>query len=85
MREQWLVMQRMAVSKNDHILSFGEVFKTSLPGTLSMYGLPSLCCTWPTVPKVRATPTNSNAHMLPVGSKVIEMHTSIHCEYAHLL
>ena len=30
MREQWLVMQRMAVSKNDHILSFGEVFKTSL-------------------------------------------------------
>ena len=27
MREQWLVKQRMAVLRNDHILSFGEVFK----------------------------------------------------------
>ena len=73
MREQWLVKQRMAVSRNGHILSFSGVLKT--PGTLSMCGLPSLCCTWLTTPKARATPTNSNAHMLPVGLKVIEKHT----------
>ena len=37
------------------------------------------------LPKVCATPTNSNAHVLPAGSKVIEMHVrGIHCEYIHL-
>jgi len=29
-REQWLVKQRMAVLRNNHILTFGKVFKTSL-------------------------------------------------------
>ena len=34
-REQWLVKQRMAVLRNNHILTFGKVFETSLtPGTL---------------------------------------------------
>ena len=34
----------------------------------------TVCCTWLTVPKAHATPTNSNAHVSPVSSKVIEMH-----------
>ena len=29
-REQWLAKQRMAVSRNNHILAFGEVFETLL-------------------------------------------------------
>ena len=33
----------------------------------------TLCCTWPTIPKACATPTNSNAHVSPVSSKVTEM------------
>ena len=70
-REQQLVKQRVAISRNDHILVFGEVFKTSVT-SMNFYNvcfaiLLALCCTWPTVPKALATPTNSNAHVLPVG------------------
>ena len=36
----------------------------------------TLCCKWPTVPKACATPTG-NAHVSPVGSKVIGMHSRI--------
>ena len=37
-REQRVVK---AVSRNDHILAFGEVFETLLAKTLSIYALPS--------------------------------------------
>ena len=63
--------------RNDHILAFGVVFETLLTSwnsfSVCFAILLMICCTWPTVPKALAMPTNSNAHMLPVGSKVIEM------------
>ena len=82
MREQWPAKQKMAVSRNDHILMFGEVFKTSLTSWNSFNVwfaiLLTLCYTWPTIPKPSATPTkyytNSNAHMWPVSSVVIEVY-----------
>ena len=45
------------------------------------------CCTWPTVTKALATPTNSNAHMSPVGSKVMRCthEAYIHYKYVHLV
>ena len=43
------------------------------------------CCTWPTVTKALATPTNSNAHVSPVGSKVMRCVRGIQCEYVHLV
>ena len=43
------------------------------------------CCTWPTVTKALAMPTNSNAHVLPVGSKVMRCSRGVHCEYVHLV
>ena len=71
------VKQRMAVSRNDHILVFGKVFKTSLTSwnSFNIYFaiLLTLCCTLLTVPKVRDMPINSNAQVSPVSSKVIEM------------
>ena len=72
MREQQLAKQRMTISKNDHILAFGEVFETSLTSWNSFIicfaTLLTLCCTWLTMSKVHAMPTNSNANMSPVGS-----------------
>ena len=52
----------------------------SLSGTLSvcfaiLLTLCHTCCIWPTVPKALATPTCSDAHMSPAGSKAIEIHT----------
>ena len=89
-REQWLVKQRMAVSRSDHILTFGEVFKTSLTSWNSFNVhfaiLLTLCCT--TILKAHATPTNSNAHVSPVGSKVIDMcvrHTLRICIPSHVI
>ena len=45
------------------------------------------CCTWLTVTKALATPTNSNVHMSPVGSKVMRCacEAYIHCKYVHLV
>ena len=96
MREQQLAKQRVAILRNDHILAFGEVFEISLTfwDSLKSFSicfaiLPTLChtycCTWPTVTKALATPTNSNAHVSPVGSKVIGCARGIHCEYIHLV
>ena len=81
--EQRLAKQSIAVSRNDH---FNEVFEPrSLPQTHSyMYSLPSftlptLCCTWPTVPKACATPTNSNVcirarHTLQIRTPSFKQH-----------
>ena len=93
--------ERAAASeaKNDrhmkwpYILTFGEVFKTSLtPGTLSTYALPSfshfVAHGRPSISKAHATPTNSNAHVSPVGSKVIDMcvrHTLRICIPSHVI
>ena len=42
----------------------------------------TLCCTWPTISKAHATPTNSNAR---VSSKVIEIRMwGIQCEFVYL-
>ena len=41
--------------------------------------------TWLTVTKALATPTNSNAHVSPVGSKVMRCMRGIHYEYIHLV
>ena len=82
MREQQLAKQRVAVSRNDYILTFGEVFETSLTFWDSMNSFSvrfailhtlchTYCCTWPTVTKALPMPTNSNAHVSPVGSKVM--------------
>ena len=92
-REQRLAKQRVAVSRNDHILAFGEVFETSLTFwnsfnvrfAILLTLCHTYCCTWPTVPKALATPTNSNAHVSPVGSKVMRCARGIHCEYVHLV
>ena len=68
-REQRLAKKRMAVSGNDHIRAFGEMFETSLTSwnsinvrfaillKLAILFKLALCCKWPTVPKARATPT----------------------------
>ena len=87
MREQQLAKQTMAVSRNYHILAFGEVFKPrSLPSNVPFVVFLTLCCTWPTFLKACAMLTNSNAQFSPVGSKVIEMRlTDIHCDYIHLI
>ena len=82
MREQQLAKQRVAISRNDYILTFGEVFETSLTFWDSMNSFSvrfailltlchTYCCTWPTVTKALPMPTNSNAHVSPVGSKVM--------------
>ena len=89
-REQRLAKQRMAVSINDHILAFGEVFEPrSLPSNsfnVRFAVFLTLRYTWPTFPKACATPTNSNTHVSPVGSKVIDMRArGIHCKYVHLV
>ena len=61
--------KHVAVLRNDHILAFGEVFVTSLTSSNSfnvrfaILTLLTLCCTWPTVSKTCAMPTNSNAHV----------------------
>ena len=67
----------LAILRNDHILMFGEVFETvftfwnsfnmcfTILLTLSLHMVDRL--------KACAMPTNSNAHVSPVGSKVIEM------------
>ena len=73
-REQRLAKQRVAVSRNDHILAFGEVFETTLTfwDSLNSFSVRfailltlchTYCCTWLTVTKVLATPTNSNARV----------------------
>ena len=54
-RAAQLVKQRTVTSRNDHILTFCEVFESHLlSGTLSTYVrftiLLTLCCTWPTIP-----------------------------------
>ena len=76
--EHQLANQRMDVLKNDHILGFSEMLKTSLTSWNSFNVcfaiLLTLGCTWPTVPKAYAMPTNSNAQMSPVSSKVNKMH-----------
>ena len=84
-REQRLAKQRMVVSRNNHILAFGEVFESrSFPSnSLNVcFGVfLTLHYTWPC-----AMPTNSNVHVSPVGSKIIEMRVrGIHCEYIHLV
>ena len=64
---------RLAVLRNDHILVFGEVFQTLLTSWNSFnVCFVIFCCTWLSIPKAHATPTNSNVRVLPVGSKVIE-------------
>ena len=91
MREQRLVKPRVAVLRNDHILAFGEVLETSLTFWDSMNSFSvrfailltlchTYCCTWPTVTKALPMPTNSNAHVSPVGSKVMRCTRGIHCE-----
>ena len=89
-REQQLVKQGVAVTRNVHNLAFGKVFETSLTfwGSMNYFSVRfailltlghTYCCTWPT-----ATPTNSNAHVSPVGSKVTRCARGIHCENVHL-
>ena len=92
-REQRLEKQRVAVSRNDHILVFSEVFKPSLTFWKSFSARFAIlltlchtyCCTWLTVTKALATSTNSNAHVSPVGSKVMRCTQGIHCEYVPLV
>ena len=48
----------------------------------------TLCCTQLTILKAHATPTNSNAHVSPVSSKVIVMHlrhTAPICTPSHVI
>ena len=75
--EHQLANQRMDVLKNDHILGFSEMLKTSLTSwdsfNVCFAILLTLGCIWPTVPKAYAMPTNSNAQMSPVSSKVNKM------------
>ena len=86
----------MAVSRNDYVLTFGEVFETSFTfwDSINSFSVHfailltlchTYCCTWPTITKAFATPTNVNAHMLPVSSKVMRCVQGIHCEYIHLV
>ena len=75
-REQWLEKQRMVISRNNRILVFGEVFKTSLTSwnsfNIRFAILLTLCCTWR--PSQKHVPRLlTNAHVQPAGSKVIEM------------
>ena len=95
-REQRLAKQRVTILRNDHILAFGEVFETSLTFCDSVNSFSvcfailltlchTYCCTWLTVTKALATPTKINAHVLPVGSKVIRCMQGIHSEYIHLV
>ena len=59
----------MAVLRNDHILTFSEVFEilftssNSLNLSCAVLTLLTLCCTWQTIPKADATLTNSNAYV----------------------
>ena len=59
----------MAVLRNDHILTFSEVFEilftssNSLNLSCAVLTLLTLCCTWQTIPKAHATLTNSNAYV----------------------
>ena len=57
--EHQLANQRMDVLKNDHILGFSEMLKTSLTSWNSFNVcfaiLFTLGCTWPTIPKAYAT------------------------------
>ena len=84
--------QRVAISRNDHILVFGEVFETSLTFwnsfnirfAILLTLCHTYCYTWPTVTKALAMPTNSNAHVSP-GSKVMRCTRGIHCKYIHLV
>ena len=75
-----------AVTRNDYILMFGEVFETSATKTLPTYALPSfshfIAHGWSS--QFKHVPSNSNAHMAPVSSKVIEMQRGIHGEYIHV-
>ena len=88
-REQWLAKQRMAVSRNDPTFVFGEVFKTSLTSRNSCNVrfaiLLTLGCTWPTILKACATPTNSNAHVTSRFKGHWECTQGIHSKYAHLV
>ena len=66
-------------AKNDHILAFSEVLETMLTSwnsfNVNFAILFTPCCTWLIIPKAHTTPSNSNVHVSPVGSKVIEMCT----------
>ena len=77
----------MAVLRNNHIFTFGEVFKTSLTSSNSfnvcfaiLLTLLTLCCIWLTIQKAHGTPTNSNTR---VSSKVIEMRARGHIPQIH--
>ena len=93
MREQRLVKQRVVVSRNDHIPAFSEVSLTfwdsmnffSVRFAILLTLCHTYCCTWLTVTKALATPTNSNAHVSPVGSKVMRCTQGIHCGYVYLV
>ena len=61
--------KHVAILRNDHILTFGQVFETSLTSLNSfnvcfaVLTLLTPCCTWLTIVKAHATLTNSNAHI----------------------
>ena len=93
MRKQWLASKQWSSRlRNDHILALGEVFKTSLTFwnsfnirfAILLTLCHTCCCTWPTIPNALATPTNSNAHVSPNGSKIMRCTQGIHCKYVHL-
>ena len=65
-RGQWLAKQRMAVSRNDHILTFRVVFKALLTSWNSFNVLFAILLTLLNMadrPNTCVTPTNSNAHV----------------------
>ena len=64
-----------------NVLTFSNSF--NVIGTLCLPSHSSFVAhVWPTVPKARATPTNSNPHMLVQRSW--RCARGIHCEYVHL-
>ena len=87
MREQQLAKQRMAVSRNHHILTFSEVFETSLTSWNSFNTLSHPSHTLLNMAdrsKSTTAPTKSNAHVAcQFKCHAHEAYTS--CEYIHLV
>ena len=71
---------RWGVWNLTHFLGLHELFQRAL-----CHPSHTLSRTWPTVTKALATPTNSNACMSPVGSKVMRCMWGMHCKYVHLV
>ena len=78
--EQRLAKQKKRMTMFDHSLPLTNSFNVHFAILLTLF---TLCCTWPTVPKACATPTNTNAHMSV--QRLLSCARVTHCEYVHLV